>query len=64
MCYAKKLVGFYSSGIEKNLGRDFDGQLDCARYNCGGCDHRLVDGEPRKRNMGLTKISIFHELYF
>ena len=63
MCYAKKLVGFYSDGTEKNLGCDFDGQFDCVRYKCNGCDHGLIDGEPPKRNLRLSKISTFHELY-
>ena len=57
MCYAKKIVGFeldYLKGsIEKDLGPDFDGQFDCARFNCGGCDHELVDGGPTKRNLGF-----------
>ena len=53
MCYAKKLVAFWSDGTERNLGPDFDGQFDCARYDCSGCDHRLVDAESPKRNQGL-----------
>ena len=53
MCYAKKLIGFDFIGNEKILGHDFDGQFDCAKYNCNGCDHRLVDGEPPKRNKGF-----------
>ena len=53
MCYAKKLISFDAWRVEKDLGSDFDGQFDCARYNCGGCDHRLVDGEPPKRNLGF-----------
>ena len=51
MCYAEKLIGYWPNGKEKNLGPDFNGQFDCAQYNCGGCDHRLVDGEPSKRNL-------------
>ena len=52
MCYAKKLIAFDYRGNEKNLGPDFNGQFDCAQYNCGGCDHGLVEGEPPKRNLG------------
>ena len=52
MCYAKKLIGF-RYGSAKNLGPDFDGQFNCARFNCGGCDHELVDGGPTKRNLGF-----------
>ena len=53
MCYVKKLVRLKRVGTEENLGLDFDGQFDCARFNCEGCDHRLVDGEPPKRNQGF-----------
>ena len=60
MCYAKRILNYWGS----DLGPDFDGKLDCARFNCGGCDHGLVDGKPPKRNLRLTKISILHELYF
>ena len=49
MCYAKKIVFSWGSDI----GPDFDGHFDCARFNCGGCDHELVDGGPRKRNQGF-----------
>ena len=53
MCYVKKLVGFDYKGDEIKLGPDFDGHFDCARFNCGGCDHELVDGGPTKRNLGF-----------
>ena len=59
MCYAKKVVGFDWRGKEEDLGPDFDGQFDCARYNCNGCDNRLVDGESPKRNLGSRIIFIF-----
>ena len=49
MCYAHKIV----DKLGRDLSPDFDGQFDCARYNCGGCDHELVHGEPPKRNLGF-----------
>ena len=60
MCYAKKIVGWDNDddrydqyGVEKDLGVDFDGKFHCARFNCEGCDHGLVDGQLPKRNLGL-----------
>ena len=53
MCYAEKLVGLDYDGNEENLGSDFDGQFHCARFNCKGCNHRLVDGQMPKRNQGI-----------
>ena len=64
MCYAKKLVGFYSSGSKIKLDPGFDGQFDCGKYNCGGCDQRLVDGEPPKRNQGFKINFNLYKLYF
>ena len=64
MCYVKKLVGFCNDGTEKKLGPDFNGQFDCARYDCSGCDHRLVDGESPKRNMGFRIHFRLDELCF
>ena len=49
MCYVRKIV----AGNGTDLGSEFDGHFYCSRYNCEGCDHRLVDGEPPKRNQGF-----------
>ena len=59
MCYTKKLNGLNFNGrgrldgTEKKLGPAFDGNFGCVKYNCDGCDHGLVDGEPQKRNLRL-----------
>ena len=58
MCYARKIVGFrwdvdLQKDTEKELGEEFDGQFHCARFNCKGCNHRLVDGQLEKRNQGF-----------
>ena len=51
MCYVKKLVGISGSdGKEVNLGPKFEGQFDCAKFNCSGCNEGFVDGEEPKRN--------------
>ena len=48
MCYVKKLVG--PVGLDDDLGPKFEGQFDCATFNCGGCNEGFVDGEAPKRN--------------
>ena len=52
MCYAKKLTNRY----DEDLGEKFNGQFDCARFNCSGCNESFVDGEAPKRNQNLKKI--------
>ena len=67
MCYAKKIFGFGWDGdrrFEKDLGEDFDGQFHCARFNCKGCDHRLVDGQLTKRDRGFQMNFDFQKLFF
>ena len=63
MCYVKKIIGFERDEngrwIEANIGPDFDGQFHCARYNCKGCHHRLVDGQLPKRNQRFRTIFEF-----
>ena len=49
MCYVKKLVGI-DDDEEVDLGEKFDGQFDCAKFNCNGCNEGFVDGEAPKRN--------------
>ena len=46
MCYVKKLTGSYG----EDLGPKFDGQFDCPKFNCDGCNEGFVDGEAPKRN--------------
>ena len=46
MCYVKKLVGWN----DRDLGPKFQGQFDCAKFNCAGCNEGFVDGEAPKRN--------------
>ena len=46
LCYAKKLFG----EDEIDLGEKFDGQFDCAKFDCNGCNEAFVDGEAPKRN--------------
>ena len=48
MCYAKKIVG----SDDRDLGPKFNGQFDCAKFNCNvsGCREGFVDGEAPKRN--------------
>ena len=46
MCYVKKLTKRNGD----DLGEKFNGQFQCARFNCGGCNEGFVDGEAPKRN--------------
>ena len=46
MCYVKKLTTW----IGDDLGEKFDGQFDCAKFDCDGCNEGFVDGEAPKRN--------------
>ena len=68
MCYAKKIFGMKWIGngyhIEEDLGEDFDGQFHCARFNCKGCDHRLVDGQLSKRNQAFRMNFDFQSISF
>ena len=49
MCYAKKIVGLGG----RDLGPKFNGQFDCAKFNCNGCNEGFVNGEAPKRNQDL-----------
>ena len=49
MCYAKKIVGYKG----KDLGPKYNGQFECARFNCNGCNEGFVVGEAPKRNQDL-----------
>ena len=57
MCYVKKLVGINVHGDEVNLGIKFEGQFDCVKFDCNGCNEGFVDGEVPKRNLETVKIS-------
>ena len=62
MCYVEKVADFWYDGIERSWGPDFNGKFDCARFNCSGCNHRLIHSEAPKRNQGfrMNFIFIFH----
>ena len=57
MCYAKKIVDWNDVDLVfglsgRDLGPKFNGQYDCAKFNCNvsGCNEGFVDGEAPKRN--------------
>ena len=60
MCYVKKMVGQQPGrwpGSETNLGEKFQGQFNCEKFNCDGCNEGFVDGEEPKRNQDLKLTS-------
>ena len=55
MCYTKKLAVNPKFDGKKFVQFDFtkfEGQFDCTKFNCNGCNEGFLDGEPPKRNKG------------
>ena len=58
MCYTKKLAVDEFDGRswrQKFVQFDFakfEGQFDCTKFNCNGCNEGFLDGEPPKRKKG------------
>ena len=51
------------AGSETNLGEKFQGQFNCEKFDCDGCNEGFVDGEEPKRNQDwkLTSFLILSE---